>query len=81
LLKQNELEIRSATIAELVFCKQVLPPDVLTRAKIGKYATGFVTNNNCTNFAQKLLNRLTCSAVSIILYKSPQSLVDYILCD
>jgi hypothetical protein len=81
LLRNSELEIRSEIIAELVFCKQVLTPDVLTRATIGKYAAGFVSNNNCTNFAQKLLNRLTCSAVSIILYKSPQSFVDYILYD
>ncbi len=33
-LRRSELEIRSDTRARLVFCKQVLPPDVLTRFRI-----------------------------------------------
>ncbi len=54
----SELEIRSDIIAQLVFHKQVLPPNVLTRITIVKYAAGFKPNNNCTNFAQNLLKRL-----------------------
>jgi hypothetical protein len=54
----SELEIRSDIIEQLVFRYQILPPDVLTRVTIGKYATGPVHNNNCTNFAQNLLNKL-----------------------
>jgi hypothetical protein len=57
-LRYCELEIRSDTIAQLVFCKQVLKPDVLTRVTIGKYAAGLVSNNYYTNIAQSLLNRL-----------------------
>jgi len=38
-LKPSELEIRSDVTAQLVFHKQVLPPDILTRVTIGKYAT------------------------------------------
>jgi hypothetical protein len=57
-LRRIELEIRSAIIAQLVFCKQVLLPEALTRVKIGIYAAGLVSNNNCTNFVQNLLNRL-----------------------
>jgi hypothetical protein len=57
-LRHNDLEIRSDIIEQPVFHKQVLPPDVLTRLTIGKYAAGLVRSNNCTNFAQTLLNRL-----------------------
>jgi hypothetical protein len=57
-LRHNSLEIRSDIIAQLVFHMQVLPPDVLTMETIGKYAAGLVRNNNCTNFAQTLLNRM-----------------------
>jgi hypothetical protein len=57
-LKPSELEIRSDVTAQLVFHKQVLPPDILTRVTIGKYATGLVHNSDCTNFAQNLLNIL-----------------------
>jgi hypothetical protein len=38
-LKPSELEIRSDVTAQLVFHKQVLPPDILTWVTIGKYAT------------------------------------------
>jgi len=31
---------------------------VLTKVTIGNYVVGLVRNNNCTNFAQDLLNRL-----------------------
>jgi hypothetical protein len=58
MLKHDEWEIRSDIIAQLVFHKQVLLPDVLTRVTIGKYATKLVRNNKCANFAQNLLNRL-----------------------
>ncbi len=54
----RELEIRSDIIEQLVFCNQLLPPDVLAMVTFVKYATGPVHNNNCTNFAQNLLNRL-----------------------
>jgi hypothetical protein len=57
-LRHNELEIRIDIIAQLVFHKQVLPQDVLTRVTIGKYAAVLIHNNGCTNFAQNLLNRL-----------------------
>jgi hypothetical protein len=57
-LRCNELEMRSTIIAQLVFCEQVLLPEALTRVKIGTYAAGLVSNNNCTNFVQNLLNRL-----------------------
>jgi hypothetical protein len=57
-LKHNELEIRSDIIAQLVVHKQVLYQDDSTRVTIGKYATGLVCNNNCTDFAQNHLNRL-----------------------
>jgi hypothetical protein len=57
-LRCSELEIRSDIIAQLVFHTQVLPPDVLIRITIGKYAAGLGRNNDCTNPAQNLLNRL-----------------------
>jgi hypothetical protein len=57
-LRRSELEMRSDIKAQLVFCKQVLLPEALTRVKIGIYAAGLVHNNKCTNFAQHLLNRL-----------------------
>jgi hypothetical protein len=57
-LRHGELKIRSDITALLVFPKQVLPSDVLTRVMIGKYATGLVNINNCTNIAQGLVNRL-----------------------
>jgi hypothetical protein len=56
--RRSELEIRSDFIAQLVFCKQELPWDVLTGVTIEKYATGFARNNNCTNCAQNLLTVL-----------------------
>jgi hypothetical protein len=56
-LRGSELDIRSNIIAQLVFCKQVFPPDVLTRLTIAKYEAGLVHKNNCINFAQNLLNR------------------------
>ncbi len=34
-----------------------MAPDVLTRVTIDKCAAGLVRNNDCTNFAQNLLNR------------------------
>jgi hypothetical protein len=34
MLRHSELEIRSDIITQLVFCKHVLPPDVLTRGRI-----------------------------------------------
>ena len=46
-LRCTELEIRSDMIAQLVFHKQVLPPDVFTGVTIGKYVAGLVHNNNC----------------------------------
>jgi hypothetical protein len=58
MLKHSELQIRSDIIAQLDFHKQCLPPDVLTRVTIGKCAAGLVHDNNCTNFAQNLLNRM-----------------------
>ncbi len=57
-LRCSELEIRSDIIAQLVFHTQVLPPDVLIRVMIIKYAAGLLCNNDCTNLAQNLLNRL-----------------------
>ncbi len=57
-LSCSKLEIRSDIIAQLVFCKQVLPPDVLSRVTIGKYVAVLVCNNNCANIVQRLLNRL-----------------------
>ncbi len=57
-LKPSELEIRSDIIAQLVFHKQVLPPDIFTWVTIGKYATELVNNSDCINFAQNLLNIL-----------------------
>jgi hypothetical protein len=42
MLRRSELEIRSDVIAKLVFHKQVLPPDVLTRVTIGKYVARLV---------------------------------------
>jgi hypothetical protein len=57
-LRRRQLEIRSDILSKLVFHKQFLPPDVLTRLAIGKYATGLVHNNDLTNFAQNLINRL-----------------------
>jgi hypothetical protein len=39
-LRHSELEIRGDIIAQLVFCKLVLPPDVLIRETIRKYAAG-----------------------------------------
>ncbi len=57
-LRHSELEIRSDIITQLVFRLPVLPPDVLTRVKIGKYVDGHKRKNNCTNFAQNILNRL-----------------------
>jgi hypothetical protein len=51
------LEIRSNIIAQLVFRKQILPPDVLTSVTLGKYVERLVRNNNSINFAQNLLNR------------------------
>ncbi len=58
MLRCSESEIRSDIIAQLVFCKQLLLADVLTREIVEKYAAGLVRNNKCTNFAQNLLNRL-----------------------
>ncbi len=55
-LRHCELEIRSYIMALQVFHNQVLPPDVLTRVTIRTYVAGMVHNNNCTIFAQKLLN-------------------------
>jgi hypothetical protein len=57
-LRPSELEIRDEIIAKLVFRKQILPLDVLTKVLNGKYTAGLVHNNNCTNFIQNLLNRL-----------------------
>ena len=57
-LRRSELELKSDIIAQLVFHKQVLPPDVLIRARIGKYVARMVHNSNCTNIAENLLNRL-----------------------
>ncbi len=37
-LRRSELEIRSDIIAQLVFRKHVLPPDVITMVTIEKYA-------------------------------------------
>jgi hypothetical protein len=65
-LRHCELEMKSDRIAQLILCKQVLSPDVLTRVTIGKYATGLICNNNCTNFLNRLKNvlvRLTSSAI------------------
>jgi hypothetical protein len=45
-LRCSQLEIRSDLIAQLVFCKHVLPPDVLTMVTIGKYAARHICNNN-----------------------------------
>ncbi len=45
-LKCSELEIRNDIIAQLVFHKQVLPPDVLTRVTFEKCVPGLVHNNN-----------------------------------
>ncbi len=33
-LRHSELELRSIIIAQIVFCKQVLPPDVLARVTV-----------------------------------------------
>jgi hypothetical protein len=38
-LKHDELKTKSDIIAQLVFHKQVLLPDVLTRVTFGKYLT------------------------------------------
>ncbi len=83
----SELEIRSDIIAQLVFYKQVIPPDVLTRVTIGKYVAGLLTNSDCTNFAQNLqtsllkaLTRLNYSAILPFyhfMFKSSLTLVDY----
>jgi hypothetical protein len=35
----------------------ILPPDVLTRITIGKYAAVLVCNNICTRFAKNLQNK------------------------
>ncbi len=56
-LKGSELEMMSDIVAQLVFGKQVLPPDVLTRVTIGKYVTGPVHNNTYTNIAWSTINR------------------------
>ncbi len=45
-LRLSELEIMSNIISQLVFYNKVLPPDVLTRVTIGKYATGFIRNSD-----------------------------------
>jgi hypothetical protein len=50
----NESDI----LAQLVFHKQVLPPDVFTRVTIWKYVARLDRKNYCTNSAQNLLNRL-----------------------
>jgi hypothetical protein len=57
-LRCSELEIRGDIIRQLVFRKHVLPPDVLTRVTVGKYAAGLVNNSYYTNIAQSLINRL-----------------------
>jgi hypothetical protein len=57
-LRHCELEMNSDITAHLILHKQALSPDVLTRVTIGKYATGLICDNNRTNFAQNLLNRL-----------------------
>jgi hypothetical protein len=46
MLGYSELEIKSDIALQLVFRKQVLPPDVLTRVTIGKYFKGLICNNN-----------------------------------
>ena len=43
-------------IAHPVFRKHILPPYALTKVKMGKYAN--VHNNNGTNIALSLLNKL-----------------------
>ncbi len=58
MLRRSELEIRSDVLAQLVFHKQVLPPDVFTRVTIGKYVPRLIRKNYCTNATQNLLNRL-----------------------
>ena len=54
MLRRRQLEIRSDILSQLVFRKQVLPPDVLTRLAIGKYAAGLVHNNNLTTYLKTL---------------------------
>jgi hypothetical protein len=53
-LRRSELEIRSDIFSKLFFLNQVLPPDVLTRLAIGKYAAGLVHNNNLTTYLKTL---------------------------
>jgi hypothetical protein len=48
-LRCCELEIKSDTIAQRVFHKQVLPPDILTMVTIGKYTAELVPHNDCTS--------------------------------
>ncbi len=57
-LRCSELEIRRGIIRQLVFCKHVVSPDVLTRVTVGKYAAGLVHKSNCACIAQSLINRL-----------------------
>ncbi len=57
-LRRSELEMNSDITAQFILHKQVSSPDVLTRVTIGKCATGLICDNNRTNFAQNLLNRL-----------------------
>jgi hypothetical protein len=73
----------------VLFTKPVLPSKssfvYCIKVTVGKYVAGLLRNNNCTNFAQNLLNRLECSnqtrlhcqiTTFNILQKSPKSFVD-----
>jgi len=58
MLRCSELEARSDTIVQQVFCNQVLPPVVFTKVTIQKYAAGLVCYKNCARIPQSLLDRL-----------------------
>jgi hypothetical protein len=52
MLRHSEIEIRSVIIAQLVFRKHALSPNVLTKVTIGNYVIELVNKNNFYKFFQ-----------------------------
>ncbi len=54
-LTRSELEIRSDILSYLVFRQRILPPDVLVRTTLRKYADGIIANDKIKKTAGYLL--------------------------
>jgi hypothetical protein len=57
-LSLNALEIRSEILASLVFRMQIMPPIVLVKTSLEKYASGLVNKPSVRQLAERLLSQL-----------------------